>query len=650
MLRATTSEHILCSRKCRLSHERRESLRGFFIRSVLCLAIRVPVCVRLRAMIYLKRLLPLAAPYRRSILLTALFTLGGLFSNLVVPQMLGRAVDNGVLRLDLQATLFWVAALIAVAALRSLFFYLQGVWQGTIGADIVRDLRNMLYAKLHRLPFSYYTITPTGQIMSRMLSDLDAVEQFVVFGFTAMITEISTFVLTLAILLQIDWQLTLIVLAPMGLMYFPIARFRLRLDPAWEAVREQMGRLTTVLQENVSGIRVVKAFGREQFATDQFERENQLNRQRNVERGRLEAAAFPTMDLISGLSFLTLLLVGALRIADGSLSLGTFTAFTWYIWALIWPIRLIGWFISISRQAVASAKRLFEIADAEESIRSPLAPRAAPPPRGQVVFENVHFSFPDDPDTPVLRGLNLRVEPGQTVVILGSTGSGKSSVINLVPRFYDVTAGRVLVDGVDVRDYALEELRSRIAIVPQETFLFSATLRENIAFGKPDAAMEEIIAAAKTAQVHEFAEQLPKGYDTLIGERGVGLSGGQRQRVALARAVLMNPTILLLDEATSAVDTRTELLIQRAMADVMRHRTSIVIAQRLSTIRNADKIVVLQDGVVVEEGTHEALYALGGAYRALYDAQLRDQASRQFIQEQLPDAPPHGVAQPQPTF
>lgn len=590
---------------------------------------------------YLKRLLPFTRPYRRRIAWVLLFTIGALVTNLMVPQLLGFAVDRGVIALDLQATLFWCLVLVGVAALRSLFFYLQGVYQGMIGTDVVRDLRNSLYRKLQYLPFSYYTTMPTGQIMSRMLGDMDGIEQFVAFGFTAMVTEISTFVFTLIVLLSLDWKLTLIVLAPMALMYFPIARFRLRLDPAWDAVREQMGRLTSVLQENVSGVRVVKAFGREPYAVTQFARENALNRQRNIERGRLEAGAFPTMDFIGGVSFLLLILVGSLQIVNGALTLGVFTAFTWYIWSLIWPIRLMGWFISISRQAVASAKRLFEIADAEETIRDPARPDrpddVTTRPQaiawsdrqvGRVEFDDVCFSFPDDPGTNVLCGLNLTVEPGQTVVILGGTGSGKSSVINLVPRFYDVNRGRVLVDGVDVREYTLNDLRSKIAIVPQETFLFSASLKDNIRFGKPDASDDEVIAAAKVAQVHEFAEKLPKGYDTVVGERGVGLSGGQRQRVALARAVLMNPSILILDEATSAVDTQTEALIQQAMAEVMKGRTSIVIAQRLSTVKSADKIVVLKDGRVAEEGTHEQLYALGGEYRALYDLQFRDQATR----------------------
>ena len=258
-----------------------------------------------------------------------------------------------------------------------------------------------------------------------------------------------------------------------------------------------------------------------------------------------------------------------------------------------------------------------------------------PSPNGKIEFDQVHFAFPDDPKTPVLNGVSFTIEPGQTVAVLGGTGSGKSSIINLVPRFYDVTAGRVLVDGVDVRDYSLQDLRRKISIVPQETFLFSATLRENIAFGRSDATLDDVTNAAKVAQVHEFAASLPKAYETKVGERGVGLSGGQKQRVALARAVLMNPEIMILDEATSAVDTSTEVLIQDAMSNILHGRTSLVVAQRLSTIRHADKIIVLKDGKVVEEGTHQQLYEHGGEYRTLYDLQFKDQEKHDAVADEV---------------
>lgn len=597
----------------------------------------------------LKRLIPFVKPYWRRAIVLALFAFGALISGLIEPYFLGQTVDRGISQKDMNAVALYGGLLLASALSMSIFNYLKSVWQGTIGTDVVRDLRNMLYRKLQYLPFSWYTTMPTGQIMSRMISDMDSIEQFVAFGFVTMLTEGSNFLFTFIILMTLDWQLTLAILIPMPLMIYAIVRFRMKIDPAWAAVREQMGRLTTVLQENIAGVRVVKAFAREPHAMTQFDEQNDLNRSKNVARAKLEANAFPMMDFVSGLCFLMMISVGAIRLVNGSLTLGIYFSFTWYVWSLIWPVRITGWLVSIMRQAAASVPRLFAIADApvgpgqtesvgerenrrvgeeEPGSRGATSPSPALSTPARVTFDNVSFAFPDDLGTPVLQGLSFDVEPGQTVAIMGGTGSGKSSVINLVPRFYDVTGGRVLIDGVDVREMQVTTLRGQIGIVPQETFLFSAMLKDNIAFGRPDASLEQIVDAAKVAQVDEFARLLPKGYDTKVGERGVGLSGGQKQRVALARAVLMNPRILILDEATSAVDTGTELAIQDAMARVLKGRTALIVAQRLSTIQNADKIVVLREGRVAEEGTHAELLALGGEYTKLYELQFREQEER----------------------
>jgi ATP-binding cassette subfamily B protein len=587
-------------------------------------------------MSYLKRLLPFIKPFRGRFLLVGLLSLVAMVIGQIEPRLMGLAIDEGVQKLDLNAVGLYMLLLLSAVVCFSIINYIRQVMQGTLGTDVVRTLRNALFRKLQYQPYSYYTTMPTGQIMSRMLSDLDTVEQLVTFGFSTLVTEGFALTSTLVILLLIDWQLAILVILPMPLIVLGVFRFRTRIDPAWEAVREQMGKLTTTLQENVAGVRVVKAFAREGYASSLFDLQNRLNRGKNVARARIEAEYFPWMDFVSGMMFIVLVLAGAHRLIEGTLSMGTFFSFNWYIWGLIWPVRLLGWLTNITRQAAAAAPRVFQLYDAAETlvdkdVTVPL-PRNGP---ARVTFEDVSFSFPDDPATKVLRGLSFTAERGETVAILGGTGSGKSSVINLVPRFYDVTGGRVLIDGIDVRDVKRSELRRQIGLVPQETFLFSATLRENVAFGNPDATEAQVLAAATVAQVAEFADTLPKGFDTKVGERGVGLSGGQKQRVALARAVLIDPRILILDEATSAVDTATEQRIQQAMSEVLKGRTALIVAQRLSTVMNADRIVVLRDGRVVEEGTHAALYALEGEYRHLFDMQFKGQEHSEAVEMDL---------------
>jgi len=585
-----------------------------------------------------KRLFGYLQPYRLLVALIAVLLLFTTAGDLVVPRILGWTIDVGLASRDMGLVIRYCLALLGVAALRSVMAYVQGV----------RDLRDQLYARLQRLSFSYFTTMPTGDIMSRLTSDLEAVEEFVSWGFVLFLMVALNFSTTFVMLLVLDWQLTLAIVAPVPFLGLVVFLFNRRVGPAWDAIREQMGKLTSTLQEAVSGVRVVKAFAREPYEIGKFGEQNWLNLRRNLERADIEANSFPLMDLLMNLSFVILTWYGAMRVMNGQTSLGTFFSFTWYIWAIVWPVRMAGFLVSIMRQALAAAPRLFEILDAEQDIAD--APEAIEMPRirGHIRFEDVSFAFPDTSEQRVLEGFHLEVLPGQTVAILGGTGSGKSSVINLLPRFYDPVSGRVTIDGYDVRQVRLESLRRQIGIVPQETFLFSETVSRNIAYGRPEARQEEIVEVARMAQAHEFITELVKGYDTRVGERGVGLSGGQKQRIALARALLMDPPILILDEATSSVDTETELEIQRALEAVMAHRTSpsefilspsaslrmnsaeglrtsIVIAQRLSTIKRADKIVVIKDGRVVEEGTHQELLAHGGEYTRLYNLQYREQ-------------------------
>jgi ATP-binding cassette subfamily B protein len=564
-------------------------------------------------------------PYRVQVITAGLLAIVTMAGDLITPAALAWTVDRGLGSRRMDLVLLYSLLLIALGGMRSLAAFFQGYVQNLAGQSVVRDLRHQLYARLQDLPTSFYRSMPTGQIMSRLTSDVEAVQEFIAWGLLFLAAGLFSFVGTLAILLVINWKLALGVMIPIIPLAVSVYFFDKHIGPAWEGVREQMGRLTTVLQEAISGVRVVKAFAREGYETQRFGTQNQAYRGKSMYRAGVEARSFPTMDLFMGLCFVLLAGYGGRLVMRGEVSMGIFFAYQWYLWGVIWPVRMMGWLLSIMRQALAATPRLLEILDAPITIAD--APDAAelPPARGEIRFEDVWFAFPDEPERMVLKGLDLAVEPGQTVAILGGTGSGKSSVINLIPRFNDAVRGAVRVDGYDVREVELDSLRCQIGIVPQETFLFSATVRENIAFGRPDASQEEVEAMARLAQAHDFIMALPKGYDTRVGERGIGLSGGQKQRIALARALLMDPAILILDEATSNVDTETEYEIQQALERVMAARTAVVIAQRLSTVKTADKVVVLKDGRVAEEGTHAELLARGGEYTRIYNLQFREQ-------------------------
>jgi ATP-binding cassette subfamily B multidrug efflux pump len=574
----------------------------------------------------LRRLARYLRPYPGLIVLLFIAMLGGLAGELILPRLLSLIIDRGVTPRSMPMVLRYTGILAAVALARAGVHFTRGYTQERLGQELIRRLRHDLYARLQRLSFTFYAAHPTGDLMSRLTGDVQSLQDFFGFGLAEMILSALIFGGTIVVLLLTDWQLALIVLAPIPVLMFFAFRFSGIVGPAWEKIRQEMGKLSTTLQENISGVRVVKAFAREPHEIGKFRGRNVDTLQANLVRAGIEARTFPLLNWITAICFLLLYWYGGRRVFYGQMSMGNFFAFNWYLWGLIWPVRFVGYLISIARKAIAAGPRVFEILDARQEV--PEAPHAPPMPeiRGHIRFQDVHFAFEDGDQTPVLRGLNLEVQPGQIVAILGGTGSGKSSLINLLPRFYDPQRGTITIDGVDIRQVQLASLRRQIGIVPQDTFLFSDTVRNNIAYGRPEATLEEIQAAAEAAQAHEFITKLPQGYDTRVGERGIGLSGGQKQRIAIARALLTNPRILILDEATSSVDAETEHALQVALERVMRGRTSLVIAQRLSTVKNADKVVVLKDGVVVEEGTHQELLRRGGEYAEIYHLQLRPQA------------------------
>jgi len=421
----------------------------------------------------------------------------------------------------------------------------------------------------------------------------------------------------------LNWRLTLISMVTVPVLAWRVQVYATKVRPMFTQIQQQVAVVNTRIQENIAGQRVVKAFARKQYEIDKFERDNMELLHRSIRAERLSAINWSLMRLLTEMSLAIILWYGGRQVISTELTLGTLMSFNMLLGQLLGPIRMLGWQVSMVQRTIASGERIFEILDTQADVRDKPGAKPIGEIEGRVTFENVSFAY--DGVNMVLKNINLDVSPGETVAILGGTGSGKTTLINLIPRFYDVTEGRILIDGVDIRDVTIESLRRQIGIVTQETFLFSASLRDNIAYGKPEATDEEIIEAAKAAHIHDFIMSLPDGYDTLIGERGVGLSGGQKQRVAIARALLMDAKILLLDESTSSVDVETEMQIQQAFSKLLKDRTAFIIAQRLSTVRDADRVIVLDNGRIVEEGTHEELLQLGGIYTAIYNLQFRPQ-------------------------
>ena len=544
-------------------------------------------------------------------------------ANLVTPQLIRLLIDNGI-RVGDELFVLWMAGgIVAVAALRGIFTFLQGYLAEKVSQSVAYDMRNQLFSKLQSLSFSYYDQAQTGQLMTRATNDVELVRQFLSMGFLQLISSVVMIVGTAVILLITNWVLGLVALAVVPAMFLVIGSFIRNIFPRFAIVQQRLGALNTVLQENLAGVRVVKAFGRSEYERGRFEKANRELLDENLFIVRAFAGNFPLIFLIASLGTLAVVWVGGLQVIGGTLSLGELVAFNTYLTFLVLPILQLGMITAMVTRAGASAQRVFEVLDAESEVRDKPGAVTLPPVFGRVQFEHVCFRYIGG-DRNVLDDVTFVAEPGETVAIVGATGSGKSTIINLVPRFYDATEGTVLVDGHDVRDVTLASLRSQIGIVLQETTLFSGTIRDNISYGRPDASLEQVEAVARAAEADDFIRVLPEGYDTVVGERGVGLSGGQRQRIAIARALLLDPRILILDDSTSSVDAETEYRIQGALDRLHEGRTSFVIAQRISSVRMADKILVMQDGKLVDVGTHEELLAENPLYAEIVASQLKD--------------------------
>jgi len=544
-------------------------------------------------------------------------------ANLATPQLLRLLIDEGISELNLTRVWQVAAALVGVAFVRGIFNFLQGYWSEVASQGVAYDLRNTIFEKLQKLSFSYHDRSQTGKLMTRMTSDVEMVRHFVGRGALLLASAILMLLGTLAVMFWMNWKLALVVFAivPVILVFFSI--FVRRIMPVSSRVQKKLGALNTILQENLAGMRVVKAFAREDFETARYLAQNEELLDENINLVKLFSSVFPLIFFIANLGMVAVIWFGGLEVIGLRLTLGELVAFTGYLGFMLMPIFQMGMIGAMLSRAEASAERLFEVVDARSEVED--KPDAIPVAnlQGRVVFDEVSFRYVGGQED-VIQDVSFTAKPGQTIAILGQTGAGKSSIINLIPRFYDVTGGAVRIDGHDVRDIQLDSLRKQVGIVLQETTLFSGTIRENIAYGRPEASDEEVIHAAQAAQAHEFIVELPEGYDTEVGERGVGLSGGQKQRVAIARALLVDPRILILDDSTSSVDAETEYNIQQALEILMQGRTSFVIAQRISTVRNADQILLLGEGRLAAQGTHEELMQSSELYVEILETQFGD--------------------------
>ncbi len=574
----------------------------------------------------LLRLLGYLKPYWRQTILAYLSLLMVTILGLVVPWLIKQVLDVGLAQREYTFLALAAWAVVGVTAFKAIFAFGQQYLSEWLAQRVAYDVRNAFYDKVQRLSFSYHDKAQTGQLMSRATSDVDAIRVFTGMGLLHILNIILLVITISAILFSMHWQLAIVAMLPIPLLAATAVRFGRIIRPIFLKLQQKFADLTTVLQESLSGARVVRAFARESFEQDKFQTENWAVLEQNLRAVRRWSFTFPMMGFITGVGTVLILWYGGNEVIAGRMSVGTLVAFNSYLVMLAWPIRQLGWVVNLLARAAASGERIFEVLDAVSEVTERPGSRELPAIQGRVRFEDVTFAY--ESSAPVLKSVDLEAQPGQVIALLGLTGSGKSTVISLIPRFYDVTGGRILIDGEDIRNVTLQSLRRQIGTVLQETFLFSATIKDNIAYGRVDAGPTEIEAAARAAHAHEFIQSFPQGYDTWVGERGVTLSGGQKQRVAIARALLMNPRILILDDSTSSVDTETEYLIQQALTRLMEGRTSFVIAQRLTTLLRADQILVLKDGEVMERGRHQELLAQGGLYKEVYDLQLRDQEER----------------------
>jgi ABC-type multidrug transport system fused ATPase/permease subunit len=578
------------------------------------------------------RLLGFLRPYRVGLIASIVLAVGSQAAQIALVWVTGRdAIDGALIKHDAHRLTWTVVAIVGLGLLRAALMGARRLLSGQIALDVEMDLRSGLYAHLVRLSFGFYDRHQTGQLMSRASVDLQGVRFFLGYGLIFFFQNALTVASVTVVLFFFEWRLALIVLAVTPLLVVLAYRYSHVSHPTLRDVQQRLADVATVAEENIVGVHVVKAFAQEPAEQQKFVHRSERVFDQTVRANRQRATYVPLISFVPMLAQAAVLLLGARMVAHHTLSVGSFVAFNLYLGMLVLPLRALGMWVGQAQRATAAGERIFEVIDEPEEIAD--APDARPLPAGGGAIRFEHVTFGYDPQRPVLRDVDLELAPGRTVALIGHTGSGKTTLASLVPRFYDVSGGRVVLDGVDVRDVRLTSLRGAIGVISQDPFLFSATVRENIAFGRGDLSDEQVRRAAEAAQAHEFIERLPNGYETVIGERGITLSGGQRQRIAIARALAVDPRILVLDDATASVDATTEARIRAGLRTAMQDRTTLIIAHRLSTIALADEVVVLDDGRIAARGTHDELLQTSGVYREIYEHGLLEAEFASRVEE-----------------
>jgi ATP-binding cassette subfamily B multidrug efflux pump len=574
-------------------------------------------------MIHIRKLLTFVKPYKRWAALCLVLLVSLVFMDLTIPRLIQRIIDQGIHGQSQAVVLQTSLIMLGVSLLSAIFAVAQNYYSVRVGESVARDIREALFLKIQSFSFGNLDHFTTGKLMVRLTSDASAVQRIVQISLRIGTRAPLLMIGSLILMFNTNRELALTMLPLLLLTSTLIVFFSLKMEPLYRLVQQKLDMLNTVLQENIAGVRVVKAFVRAEHESQRFEETNEAFTQRNIRVMQFMATMSPVLTIFVNIGMVAVIWAGGLQAMRGDMTEGQIVAFTNYLLTTMGPLTMMVMLSNTWANGIASMQRIDEVLDTVPEVQEIENPLPLPEDaQGRVAFENAAFSYDGGNEELVLKDINLVAEPGQTVAILGATGAGKSSLVNLIPRFYDVSQGRVLVDGMDIRQLDQESLVSHVGIVPQETVLFSGSVRDNIRYGRPTASDEEVIAAAKAAQAHEFIVNLPQGYDTHIEERGVNLSGGQKQRIAIARAILTQPKILILDDSTSSVDVETETKIQTSLEEIMHDSTNFVVAQRISTVLNADKIVVLDKGNIAAQGTHSELMKSSTIYREIYDSQL----------------------------